>query len=134
MVDPPFGEPFAVADIPGLIEGAHEGTGLGIKFLKHIERTGILVHLIDASQINPDSPLDSFNLINNELARYSKTVAQKTQIIVLNKIDLSNTSKKTAAFKKALKEFQILTLSAATGKSVKELVKLLSSILAEQQK
>jgi GTP-binding protein len=77
MVDPPFGEPFAVADIPGLIEGAHQGIGLGINFLKHIERTGILVHLIDSSLIDPDSPLDSFNLINKELSKYSKTLAKK---------------------------------------------------------
>jgi GTPase len=134
MVDPPFGEPFAVADIPGIIEGAHEGTGLGIKFLKHIERTGILVHLIDSSQINSDSPLDSFHLINNELSKYSKTLAKKFQIVVLNKTDLSDTLQKTQAFKKALKNFQILTISAATGKGVKELVKLLSSKLAENKK
>ena len=77
MVEPPFGEPFAVADIPGLIEGAHEGIGLGIKFLKHIERTGLLIHLIDAGGIDPENPLESFNLINNELAMYSKKLAQK---------------------------------------------------------
>jgi GTP-binding protein len=132
MVDPPFGEPFAVADIPGLIEGAHQGIGLGIKFLKHIERTGILVHLIDSSLIDPDSPLDSFNLINKELSKYSKTLTKKTQIVVLNKIDLSDTSEKIKAFKNSLKDFRILTLSAVTGKGTKELVKVLSSKLAEE--
>ena len=132
MVEAPFGEPFAVADIPGLIEGAHEGVGLGINFLKHIERTGILVHLIDISQIDPDSPLDSFNLINKELSKYSKTLAKKTQIVVLNKIDLSDTSAKIKAFKNCLKDFQILTLSAVTGKGTKELIKVLSSKLAEE--
>ena len=132
MVEAPFGEPFAVADIPGLIEGAHQGIGLGINFLKHIERTGILVHLIDISLINPDSPLESFNLINNELSKYSKTLAQKTQIVVLNKIDLSDTSEKIIAFKKSLKEFEILTISAATGKGTKELVKILSSKLVKE--
>ena len=132
MVDPPFGEPFAVADIPGLIEGAHQGIGLGIKFLKHIERTGILVHLIDSFLIDPDSPLDSFNLINKELSKYSKTLAKKTQIVVLNKIDLSDTSEKIKAFKNSLKDFQILTLSAVTGKGTKELVKVLSSKLAKE--
>jgi GTP-binding protein len=132
MVDPPFGEPFAVADIPGLIEGAHQGIGLGINFLKHIERTGILVHLIDSSLIDPDSPLDSFNLINKELSKYSKTLAKKTQIVVLNKIDLSDTSEKIKAFKNSLEDFRILTLSAVTGKGTKELVKILSSKLAEE--
>jgi GTP-binding protein len=132
MVDPPFGEPFAVADIPGLIEGAHQGIGLGIKFLKHIERTGILVHLIDSSLIDPDSPLDSFNLIKKELSKYSNTLAKKTQIVVLNKIDLSDTSEKIKAFKNSLKDFRILTLSAVTGKGTKELVKVLSSKLAEE--
>ncbi len=131
MVEPAFGEPFAVADIPGLIEGAHEGIGLGINFLKHIERTGILVHLIDSFQIDPDFPLKSFNIINNELSKYSQTLAQKTQIVVLNKIDLSGTKEKVAAFKHALKNIQVLTLSAATGKGVKELISLLSSKLTK---
>ena len=131
MVEPPFGEPFAVADIPGLIEGAHEGTGLGISFLKHIERTGILVHMIDSFQIDIDFPLKSFDLINNELSKYSQTLAKKTQIVVLNKIDLPDTQEKIEAFKHALKDIQVLTLSAATGKGVKELVKLLASRLTK---
>ena len=120
-----------MADIPGLIEGAHEGTGLGISFLKHIERTGILVHLIDASQIDLDFPLKSFNLINNELSKYSQTLAMKTQIVALNKIDLPDTKKKVEAFKHVLKDIQVLALSAATGKGVKELIKLLSSKLTK---
>ncbi len=132
MVEPPFGEPFAVADIPGLIEGAHEGLGLGISFLKHIERTGILVHLIDSFLIDPDFPLKSFNLINNELSKHSQTLAQKTQIVVLNKIDLPGTKEKIEAFKNALKDIQVLTLSAVTGKGVKELVNLLSSKLTKK--
>ncbi|WP_457553038.1 GTPase ObgE [Desulfobacula sp.] len=131
MVESPFGEPFAVADIPGLIEGAHEGTGLGIDFLKHIERTGILVHLIDADQIDPDCPLVSFNLINNELSKYSRTLTKKDQIVVLNKIDLTDTNPKVEAFKQAIKNIQVLTLSAATGKGVNELIKLLSSKLTK---
>ncbi|MFH2092790.1 MAG: GTPase ObgE [Pseudomonadota bacterium] len=131
MVEPPFGEPFAVADIPGLIEGAHEGIGLGISFLKHIERTGILVHLIDVSQIALDDPLHSFRLINNELTQYSKTLAQKSQIVVLNKIDLPDTQERIDAFKAALKDIQILTISAVTSKGTKELVNLLSTKLSK---
>ena len=82
MVIPEYKEPFAVVDIPGLIKGAHDGTGLGIQFLKHVERTSILIHLIDTFQINPDSPLSEFNLINKELFLYSPLLAQKPQIIV----------------------------------------------------
>ncbi len=143
MVQPEFGEPFAVADIPGLIEGAHEGTGLGIQFLKHVERTGILIHLIDASQIDCDSPLDSLNLINRELSLYSETLAQKEQLIVLNKIDLTDTEQKVLAFKDALnKKYlleqtensppQILTISAATGKGTRELIAFLAQKINKQ--
>jgi len=132
MAEPPFGEPFAVADIPGLIEGAHEGIGLGISFLKHIERTGILVHLIDSSQIDPESPLASFNLINNELSKYSQNLARKTQIVVLNKIDLPDTQEKVDAFRNSLKDIRVLSLSAATGKGIKELIMLLSSKLLKE--
>lgn len=129
MVEPPFGEPFAVADIPGLIKGAHEGIGLGIKFLKHIERTGILVHLIDAGDIDPEDPLASFKLINNELSMYSDTLARKTQILVLNKMDLTGTANRVEAFKAALPGHQVLTVSAATGQGVAGLVKLLAGKL-----
>lgn len=151
MVQPEFGEPFAVADIPGLIEGAHDGTGLGIQFLKHVERTGILIHLIDASQINPEYPLDSLNLINRELALYSDNLERKEQVIVLNKIDLTGTESNIAVFKDALEKVyqlnavntdkdnpdrssyqtlirppQILTVSAVTGKGTQELIAFLA--------
>ncbi len=132
MVEPEFGEPFAVADIPGLIEGAHQGTGLGISFLKHIERTGILVHLIDVSQLDPEDPLNAFNLINNELTMYSKTLADKTQVVVLNKIDLTGTDENIDHFKNAIKGIQVLTVSAATGKGVKELIKTLAAKLQKE--
>lgn len=131
MVEPPFGEPFAVADIPGLIEGAHQGTGLGIKFLKHIERTGIIVHLIDAGDIDPDKPLNAFDLINRELSMHSSALAEKKQIIVLNKIDLTGTENRVQAFENALPDSQILALSAATGKGVKDLIQRLARILSQ---
>jgi GTP-binding protein len=132
MVEPPFGEPFAMADIPGLIEGAHEGIGLGIKFLKHIERTGILIHLIDAGQIDPENPLESFKLINKELAMYSKKLAQKTQIVVLNKTDLTGSQNRVDKFKAAVPNLKVLTISAVTGQGVKSLVKLLASKLQKE--
>jgi GTP-binding protein len=132
MVEAPFGEPFAVADIPGLIEGAHEGIGLGIKFLKHIERTGILIHLIDVGEIDPENPLEAFNLINKELTMYSKKLAQKAQIVVLNKMDLTGVENRVDSFKTALPNLQVLTISAVTGKGVKPLVKLLASKLQKE--
>ena len=112
MVEPPFGEPFAVADIPGLIEGAHTGSGLGSQFLKHIERTGILVHLIDASAIDPEAPLAAFNLINNEMASHSESLAEKSQVVVLNKLDLPDAQENARRFKQAAPNIEILTISA----------------------
>jgi GTPase len=129
MVEPPFGEPFAVADIPGLIEGAHEGIGLGIKFLKHIERTGILIHLIDVGDINPENPLHAFKLINKELTMYSEKLAKKNQIVVLNKMDLTGVENRVNSFKTALPNLEVLTISAASGQGVRPLVKLLASKL-----
>ena len=133
MVDAPFGEPFAVADIPGLIEGAHEGIGLGIKFLKHIERTGILIHLIDSGEIDPENPLAAYTLINKELSMYSDTLAGKVQIVVLNKTDLTGTDNRIEAFKAALPGHQVLTISAATGQGVKPLIKFLAQKLIKEE-
>ena len=132
MVEPPFGEPFAVADIPGLIEGAHEGTGLGIKFLKHIERTGILIHLIDVGDVNPDNPLEAFKLINKELTMYSDKLAKKAQIVILNKMDLTGVENRVNSFKAALPKTKVLTISAASGQGVTSLVKLLATRLHKE--
>lgn len=132
MVEPPFGEPFAVADIPGLIQGAHEGTGLGIKFLKHIERTGILIHLIDSGGIDPDAPLEAFDMINRELALYSETLARKTQVVVLNKTDLTGSTHRVECFKEAVPHLDVMTISAATGDGVDRLVKQLAARLKHE--
>ena len=105
------------------------GSGLGIKFLKHIERTGILVHLIDSGDIDPENPLAQFQLINNELSMHSDTLANKTQVVVLNKIDLTGTKNRVEAFKNALPDQTIFTISAATGKGVKPLIKHLAQLL-----
>ena len=88
VVHTEWAEPFVLADIPGLIEGAHKGAGLGVRFLKHIERTHLLVHLIDAAAINRDRPLESYDIVNQELASYNRHLAYKSQIVVLNKVDL----------------------------------------------
>jgi len=121
VVQTPWGEPFVVADIPGLIEGAHKGAGLGIKFLRHIERTRILVHLIDVLSIDLENPLKVYNTINKELAMYSKGLAEKPQIVVLNKLDIPDADEAANIFKSAAKDKKILLISAINGTGIDEL-------------
>jgi len=121
VVQTVWSEPFVVADIPGLIKGAHQGTGLGIKFLRHIERTRILVHLIDASSIDPDDPLDQYHTINQELAMYDEKLAKKPQIVVLNKLDLSGVRKSADIFQSAVKDKEVVFISALTGQGLEQL-------------
>ncbi len=131
VVQTPWGEPFVVADIPGLIEGAHKGAGLGIKFLRHIERTRILVHLIDVLSIDLENPLKVYNTINKELAMYSKGLAEKPQILVVNKLDLPGADEAANIFKSAAKDKKILLISAINRTGIEELksqiVKLLDN-------
>ncbi len=121
VVQTGWGDPFVVADIPGLIQGAHKGAGLGIRFLRHIERTRILVHLIDASTIDPQNPLSGYETINEELVGYSPQLVEKPQILVLNKMDLSGTDTAAKIFQAALKDREVLLISAVTRKGVKHL-------------
>jgi GTP-binding protein len=114
-------EPFVVADIPGLIKGAHQGTGLGTRFLRHIERTRILVHLIDVSSIDPNAPLDQYHTINQELVMYDERLAQKPQIVVLNKLDLPGVMKTAEIFQSAVKDKKVAFISALTGQGLDEL-------------
>jgi GTP-binding protein len=125
-------EPFVVADIPGLIEGAHRGAGLGIRFLRHVERTRILVHLIDAAAIDPHQPLAAYNAVNAELALYSTSLARKPQLVALNKLDLPDAEERALAFKGALKKRQrVHLISAATGKGVAPLLSEISRRIDE---
>jgi GTPase len=107
-------EPFVVADIPGLIEGAHKGAGLGTQFLRHVERTRILVHLIDASTLDPEDPLATYHVVNKELAGHSRTLAEKPQLVVLNKLDIEGAGQLADGFCQALAGIQVLRMSAAT--------------------
>jgi len=125
-------EPFVVADIPGLISGAHAGTGLGIRFLRHVERTRILVHLIDAAAIDPEKPLAAFDTVNAEIALYSHSLRRKPQLVALNKLDIPGSEEKARAFKAALKKrLKVHLISAATGKGITQLVSDLSRRLDE---
>jgi len=122
VVQTGWGKPFVVADIPGLIEGAHNGAGLGIRFLRHIERTHILVHLIDTSAINPQDPLGGYETINGELAAYNPQLAEKPQILVLNKMDLPGTDQTAKILQTMLMDRDVLLISAVTRQGVEELI------------
>jgi len=118
MVVHDWGEPFAVADIPGIIEGAHGGTGLGIQFLKHVERNKLLLHLIDASAIDPDDPLKTYHTLNRELTLYSQILGEKEQIVVLNKMDMPGTDELADIFQKALGDRTVYRISSVTTQGV----------------
>jgi len=115
---------FVMADIPGLIEGAHNGAGLGHEFLKHIERTRIIVHIIDIMPTIGSDPAANYKAIRNELEQYSKALAQKSEVIVANKIDLDPDGKIVEDLRKKLNKV-IYPISAVTGSGIKELSELL---------
>ena len=119
----PHLQSFVVADVPGLIEGAHEGSGLGTQFLRHIERTRVLAHLVDVSDASgrPD-PVEDFKVINNELASFGNGLLDKPMIIVATKIDSANPDKlkKLTTYAKRRK-MEFYAISAVTGKGIDEL-------------
>jgi len=118
------GKSFVAADIPGLIEGAHDGHGLGDKFLKHVTRTRLLVHLLDASKIGEENPVEDWETINRELALFDQDLATKPQLVVANKMDLPETGMHAARLEAALPErFRPLhRVSGITGEGVQALV------------
>ncbi len=118
------GGSFVLADIPGLIEGASEGVGLGHKFLRHIERTRILIHVVDVAGTEGRDPVEDFNKINFELEKYNEDLAKKVQIVAANKIDvLPEGSDNFERLSKAAKDkgFEVFKISAVTGEGMKEL-------------
>lgn len=132
VVQTDWAEPFVVADIPGLIEGAHQGAGLGIRFLKHVERTRLLIHLIDVSSVDSDDPLNAYHTINNELARYNYNLAQKPQIVTLNKLDLPGTFQAADTFTAAVPDIKVISISALTGQGVDDLISQIVQMLDNQ--
>ncbi|HHV27504.1 GTPase ObgE [Anaerosalibacter bizertensis] len=117
------GKSFVMADIPGLIEGAHEGAGLGHEFLRHVERTRLIVHVIDASGIEGRNPLDDFYKINEELKNYNPKLSKKPQIVVANKKDIGTWNEGYKILKEKLEKegYRVLPVSAATGEGVDKL-------------
>lgn len=126
------GESFVVADIPGLIEGAHRGAGLGIKFLRHIERTRILLHLIDASAIDPENPLAPYTAVNAELKGFSPSLLKKSQIVVLNKLDMPDAVSKADLFARKIGQ-PVFRISAWTGEGVDALLKKVYQMIEESR-
>lgn len=126
-------DPFVIADIPGLVEGAHEGTGLGDQFLRHVERTKLLVHLLDASGSEGRDPLDDFNKINYELEKYNAKLAQRVQIVALNKVDLISETQELDILKGQLESlgYEVFIISAVTGQGLNELLSRIIQLLEE---
>lgn len=131
VVELPGVNSFIMADIPGLIEGAHEGTGLGIEFLRHIERTRLLIHVIDVSGIEGRDPIDDFKKINEELRLYSEKLASKPQIVAANKTDIPGANENFEKLKQEMdrKGIKIFKISAAANQGLRELMLYAASIL-----
>jgi len=124
---------FVAADIPGLIEGAHEGKGLGIRFLKHIERSRLLVHLLDFSESHSRDPFSDYEILQNELKSFSPKLYAKPQILVASKVDDPEARKKLAACEDRLKELNpvVLAISSVTGEGLPQLLWKIKEMLTE---
>ncbi|RKO61086.1 GTPase ObgE [Caldibacillus debilis] len=121
---------FVMADLPGLIKGAHQGAGLGLQFLRHIERTKVIVHVIDMAAVEGRDPYEDFLTINEELARYKMRLTERPMIIAANKMDLPNAEANLRDFKKRLKEdLPVFPISAATKQGIRELLFAVADLL-----
>lgn len=124
---------FVVADIPGIIEGAHEGVGLGHAFLRHVERTRILLHVVDVSGIEGRDPVEDVHTINRELVKYSEKLADKPQIIVANKMDIPSFNDNFERFRAQMEDegYTVFAISAATKKGIAEVLDYTYRLLSE---
>ena len=121
------GDSKVIADIPGIIEGAHEGRGMGLDFLKHVERTKVLLHVIDFAAVDGRDPLSDYKAMNHELSSYSKTLAEKEQVIVANKMDLPEAQENLKKFRTKVRK-QVFPISAATGEGMEKLLNKVRSL------
>ena len=129
---------FVVADIPGLIEGASDGAGLGHEFLRHIERTRMMIHVVDAASTEGRDPLEDLEAINNELERYNADITKKKQVIAANKIDMLPDGEDSEIIKKIKEKYEplgvkVFATSTLTGKGVKDLLYYVSRTLSETE-
>ncbi|MDF2814253.1 MAG: obg [Paenibacillus sp.] len=134
VVDVGDGRSFVMADLPGLIEGAHEGVGLGHEFLRHVERTRVILHVVDMAGTEGRDPYDDWLKINEELRLYNENLAERPQIVVANKMDIPEAEDNLALFKERLAEdgleVEILPISAVTKKGVQEVLYRAMDVLA----
>ena len=126
---------FVVADIPGLIEGAHRGAGLGFQFLRHVERTSILLHLVDISDVPETDPVEEFEKINRELVLYSPELMEKPLAVAGTKLDMAHDKTRLNRLRDYCesKGLDFFAVSAATGKGIKELVRYLAKKVEESR-
>ena len=125
------GRTFVIADIPGIIEGASEGVGLGLKFLKHIERTRVLLHVVDISASSGRNPIDDFNTINEELKKYGNNLDKKVQVVVANKMDSLNNPEYLEELKALCKtkKLKLFEISAISKQGIDEVLEYLADLI-----
>lgn len=125
------GKTFVMADIPGIVPGAHKGSGLGARFLRHVERTRIIIHLIDMSPFSGRDPLEDYAAINSELRLYDPALAAKPQIVALNKTDIPESAENTARAAEFFKDkgIEAAEISAVTGEGVRALINRAGAML-----
>ncbi len=124
-----YGEAFVIADVPGLIEGAHEGSGLGDTFLRHLTRTRVLVQLVDGSPLTGRDPVDDYRVIEYELAAFSPELARRPRLVVVNKMDVEGSQERLQRLVKAISPVTVYPLSAATGQGLPDLMWTLRELL-----
>ncbi|KXZ40133.1 GTP-binding protein [Alkalithermobacter thermoalcaliphilus JW-YL-7 = DSM 7308] len=133
VVQTKYGDSFVLADIPGLIEGASEGVGLGHDFLRHVERTKVLIHIVDISGMEGRDPIDDFEKINDELKKYNQKLASRPQVVVANKIDLLDSKDDYEIFKQEIESrgYKVFAMSAATREGVDDVINYVANLLKE---
>jgi len=124
---------FVVADIPGVIEGAHQGAGLGLRFLRHLARTAVLAHLVDVSEAQPTDPVQDHDAVNAELASYGSGLDRKPQVVIATKLDLPGAASRATAFQRALARhgITVIPVSAITGEGIAELLAALADAVRD---
>lgn len=131
VVEGRYGDSFVLADIPGLVEGASEGVGLGHAFLRHVERTKVFIHVVDAAGVEGDDPVENVRKINQELEAYNPELMKRPQVIAANKTDIPGSEENVERMKEAYEKegFEVFPISAATNKGLDELLTKVAEIL-----